>query len=133
MLSDTVTLTMVLGFVAENDSHVERAIICSNKCFICIPERKVPFLVHSVSNVDSSTFDENDFVNVIEFVENNCIGDQMSIIHLSQNLYHEVSVSLIVPTVFIALTIENGEEFSESIQKVGEIEVCVDFVLNLFG
>ena len=70
MLSDALSLTLSQGFVGENDSHVECAIISSDKRFIFIPDHKLCNFVHLVSNVDDSFLNENDFINVIKLFKN---------------------------------------------------------------
>lgn len=121
---------MTLGFVAENDSHVERAIIPSNKCFVFIPQHKLVLFVHLVSNVDDSLLNENDFVDVIKLFENNCVGAKMSVFHLFHQLNHEISVSLIFPVVSKPSWIHYRKSLSKNAQEVAVIKFTVYSGLN---
>ena len=133
MLSDARPFTITPGFVAENDTHVESAIIPSDKCFIFIPDHIFGTLVHLVSNVNDSLLYENDLIDVIELFEDHAVGARMSVLHISQQLDHEISVSLVSPAVFVPVRILNFESVSENIQEGAVVILAVYFSLDLFG
>lgn len=67
--TDTVTLTASVSFVAENSSLVKGAVECTNNSVLGVSDDKFFELIDLIANVTLSSFDEDDFVDFIQFLK----------------------------------------------------------------
>ena len=88
-------------------------------------------LIELVADVDYSFLDEKYLVYVIELLEKDLVGLQLSRLQIAKHIHHERPVFHVVPAELVCPTspfqmergFENGEEFFE-------VEFFVDFVLD---
>ena len=123
--------TVTLGLVAKDDAHVESAVVASDQSFIFVSDHVFSTLVHPVPDIDDSFLDKDDFVYIVQLFENDGVPSHVSILHLPQKRYHEITVNHIFPGVSYSLRIFNGEKLSKSPQKVTIVVFTVNFGLRL--
>ena len=99
LFPDKVAKTICFGSVNENGALVEAAAVCANNNFIGLSDHIFCFVIHQVANVDLSFCNEENFVDLIHFLDQNCSSRFKSWFQVGQDVQHEVTVAWIRPLV----------------------------------
>lgn len=65
LLTDAISRALRVSLVDKQRATVETCLVLPNHCFAWVADLELNFLVHLVSNVIVTLFDENYFVDII--------------------------------------------------------------------
>ena len=135
LLTDDITFNILESSVDEQTSLVKTDFKGSDDSLVEMSLLKNNFLVDLIASVVQASLNEDDFVNVIQLVENCGSSWVVNWFKLLKNSDHEVLVVKVLPGVECilvrALSISESEVISETLQEVLEQKVRVNFSLNL--
>jgi hypothetical protein len=138
--SDTVTFALGVGFVAKDGPLVEGAVESSNNSALSVSDNILLLLVDFVSNVALSSLDKDNFVDLIQFLEQDSSSILLSWLQVLEELEHEESIFLVAPVIVImvpwvlegnVIVLRNSEESLEDLAEVTKEEVSVNLVDDL--
>lgn len=135
LLPDDVPFAGDVCLVDEEASLVEAGFKATNDRLSWESHFEMDLFVDFVSDIIEAFFNENDFVYVIQFGEEELPLVVMHWLKILKNLDHEVLVLEIAPRVEAVLVsrilVWNAEIVSEALQETHEQEISVNLPLNL--
>lgn len=125
-----------LALIQEECGLFVCTVIGSDYYSVLESDHKLLFPVYFKSYLDGSFLHKNNFLNLLQFPENDLIGRDEIWLQIPQNHCHEILIVCITPVIdftIVVLQIGNLEALTEDGKEIFEKERCHEVVLDEFG
>ena len=138
ILSDEVTCAVGISLSDEHGSSFKSHVEGSNHIEFFESQFEQFLAIHLVSEINGAFLKENNFVDFLQLVADDLVGQCHSWLQLLENLKHEFLVEVILPgeqiktkrQSHLVLVFKEGKEPSKSLQEMSEHEFGIDLSHN---